>query len=313
MKKRGRTPIRPGTSFRERYRESAERYQSLVDHLPVGVYRTTASGKIIESNLALARMLGYDSRDEIMNVNVKSLYVKSGERIRHLARLESRVTEFAQFQLKRKNGTAIWGRDYCRAVRGQDGKIMHYDGILVDITGVKKAERSLKRALRKLEELSLEDELTRLHNRRGFFSLAGSHIELANRKNSFLFMLFLDLDHLKEINDTLGHGQGDAALVDLAGILKSTFRKSDIKARVGGDEFAVFPIGTTREGVDAALRRLVHNIAVFNNSGKRRYELSVSVGISVYDPRTPSSIDDLVMKADKAMYEQKARKRKGRA
>jgi GGDEF domain-containing protein len=75
----------------------------------------------------------------------------------------------------------------------------------------------------------------------------------------------------------------------------------------------VFPIGTTREGVDAALRRLVHNIGVFNNSGKRRYELSVSVGISVYDPRTPSSIDDLVMKADKAMYEQKARKKEGGA
>jgi diguanylate cyclase (GGDEF)-like protein/PAS domain S-box-containing protein len=296
-------------SFREKLRESEERYQALVDHLPVGVYRTTAGGRIIEANTALARMLGYRDRVELMNVNVKSLYVNTAERAGHLRRLEACLTEFAEFRLKRKDGPTIWGRDYCRAVRGPRGRIKYYDGILVDISDAKKSERSLRSALRRLQELSLEDELTGLYNRRGFFSLAGSHVELANRRKALMFMLFLDLDDLKEINDTLGHGQGDAALIDLAGLLNATFRKSDIKARVGGDEFAVFPVGSDHEGVRAAVRRLEENVAAFNGSGNREYTLSVSAGISVYDPQAACSLDELIKRADKAMYEQKTRKR----
>jgi diguanylate cyclase (GGDEF)-like protein/PAS domain S-box-containing protein len=296
-------------SFREKLRESEERYQALVDHLPVGVYRTTAGGRIVEANTALARMLGYRDRVELMNVNVKSLYVNSAERAGHLRRLEACLTEFAEFRLKRKDGPTIWGRDYCRAVRGPRGRIKYYDGILVDISDAKKSERSLRSALRRLRELSLEDELTGLYNRRGFFSLAGSHVELANRRKALMFMLFLDLDDLKEINDTLGHGQGDAALIDLAGLLNATFRKSDIKARIGGDEFAVFPVGSDHEGVRAAVRRLEENVAAFNGSGNREYTLSVSAGISVYDPQAACSLDELIKRADKAMYEQKTRKR----
>jgi diguanylate cyclase (GGDEF)-like protein/PAS domain S-box-containing protein len=296
-------------SFKKKYQESEERYQALVDHLPVGLYRTTSGGRIIEANPALAKMLGYEGRADLMDVNVKSLYVNARERERHLARLEACLTEFAEFRLKRKNGTTIWGRDYCRALRGPDGRIKYYDGILVDITEAKKAERKLKGALQKLESLSLEDELTGLYNRRGFFSLAGSHIELANRRKSLMFMLFMDLDDLKEINDTFGHGQGDAALIDLAGILVATFRKSDIKARIGGDEFAVFPVGSTREGVGAAISRMEANVAAFNGSGDRDYKLSVSTGISVFDPQAPCSLDELVRRADKVMYEKKSLKR----
>jgi diguanylate cyclase (GGDEF)-like protein/PAS domain S-box-containing protein len=296
-------------SFREKLRESEERYQALVGHLPVGVYRTTAGGRIIEANTALARMLGYRDRAELMNVNVKSLYVNASERAGHLRRLEACLTGFAEFRLKRKDGPTIWGRDYCRAVRGPGGRIKYYDGILVDISDAKKSERSLRSALRKLKDLSLEDELTGLYNRRGFFSLAGSHMELANRRKALMFLLFLDLDDLKEINDTLGHGQGDAALIDLAGLLNATFRKSDIKARIGGDEFAVFPVGSSHGGVRAAVRRLEENVAAFNGSGNREYKLSVSAGISVYDPQAACSLDELIKRADKAMYEQKARKR----
>ena len=300
---------RSTTSFKKKYQESAERYEALVDHLPVGVYRTTSGGRIIEANPALAKMLGYEGRADLMDVNVKSLYVNTREREKHLTRLEACLTEFAEFRLKRKNGTTIWGRDYCLAVCGRDGRIQYYDGILVDISDAKKSERNLKGALQKLEGLSLEDELTGLYNRRGFFSLAGSHIELANRRKGLTFMLFLDLDDLKEINDTFGHGQGDAALVDLAGILTSTFRKSDIKARIGGDEFAVFPVGSTREGVGAAISRMEANVEAFNGSGNRDYKLSVSMGISMYDPRSPCSLDELVRRADKVMYEKKALKR----
>ncbi|MBI2495958.1 MAG: diguanylate cyclase, partial [Candidatus Omnitrophica bacterium] len=86
-----------------------------------------------------------------------------------------------------------------------------------------------------LRSLSLVDELTHLYIRRGFLNLATQHLKLAQRTKRGLSLAFIDLDGLKQINDTLGHHEGDCALVETAEILKRTFRSSDIMARIGGD------------------------------------------------------------------------------
>ena len=292
----------------KRYLESEKRYQDLLDHLPVGVYRTTPDGKIIEANPALAKMLGYASHEDLKDVNVKDLYVRSKDRTEHLKKLDVEGTFFAEFELRRKDGLIIWGRDYPRAVIDSGGKIKYYDGILVDITEQKKAQEERNGALEKLETLSLQDDLTGLYNRRGFFTIASEHFKKADREKVKMFLLFMDLDNLKNINDTLGHHKGDQALVGIARILESTFRRSDVKGRMGGDEFAVFPVGASREGMEKAISRLKENIAAFNLSKENPFHLSVSMGISHYDPEHPSSIDELIVRADKLMYEEKRRK-----
>jgi diguanylate cyclase (GGDEF)-like protein/PAS domain S-box-containing protein len=303
----------------KRSQDSEDRRLALVEHLPVGVYRTTPDGRFIEANPALAHMLGYEVPEELRDLNVKDFYVRRGDRSQHMRKLERSITFFTEFQLRCRNGTVIWGRDYPRAVKGRDGEVEYFDGILVDITREKLAEEALKKALqereksnlerkkmiKKLESISLTDDLTGLLNRRGFFTFAQQYLQMASRKRTPLFLLFLDVDNLKRINDSYGHHMGDAALIRMAKILNKTFRLSDVKGRMGGDEFAVFPIGASLPSVEVSLDRLKKAIAAFNAGKRNPFKLSISLGIACYDHEYPSTIEELLVRADKLMYEQK--------
>ena len=157
--------------------------------------------------------------------------------------------------------------------------------------------------------LSLIDELTGLYNRRRFFVLTEQYLKLSVRTKKRLLLLFIDMDNLKWINDHHGHNEGDQALIDLANILKKTFRESDIIARIGGDEFVVLSESTDENG-EIVLTRLYENIKDHNAKRSRRYALSISVGTTQFDPKYPISIDELLSKADALMYAQKRKRRK---
>lgn len=157
--------------------------------------------------------------------------------------------------------------------------------------------------------MTITDELTGLYNRRGFFTLAEQQLKLADRLGKGIFMLYADVDDLKGINDTLGHHQGDMALVDTANILKTTYRQSDIVARIGGDEFVVAPIGTTGDEIEKLTSRLIENVQTHNAQENRAYKLSLSYGVAYYDPEGDCSIDELLSRAEKLMYEHKRLKR----
>ncbi len=139
-------------------------------------------------------------------------------------------------------------------------------------------------------------------------TLAEQQLKMQERTKDRLLLLFADLDHMKWINDNFGHETGDKALVDVASIFKDVFRKSDIIARIGGDEFAVLEIGASAKDFDIIKTRLQNRIDVFNASENRDYKISVSVGIAYNDPENPYSIDELMSRADKSMYEQKRSK-----
>lgn len=177
----------------------------------------------------------------------------------------------------------------------------------VKVLKEKIAER--KKIEEKLYAMSLTDELTGLHNRRGFFTLAEHRLKIAKREKCGLLLLYADLDNLKEINDTFGHEEGDRLLKNTADILKSTYRESDIIVRIGGDEFVVFPVGTTKDHVEIIISRLQKNIENFNAKRDQRNKLSLSVGISAYDPESVTTVDGLLAEADRLMYEHKIRKK----
>jgi len=123
--------------------------------------------------------------------------------------------------------------------------------------------------------------------------------------------VLIDLDRFKRISDTLGHTVGDKALVEFGQILTATFRKSDVVARTGGDEFCVL-LTEPDEGIQTALARLRQNVDDSNEAGRRSYRLAFSVGIAQSMPDEDDSIRELVEMADEAMYEQK-RLREGAA
>ena len=126
-----------------------------------------------------------------------------------------------------------------------------------------------------------------------------------------LSLLYLDLDNLKAINDELGHKAGDEALWDAAGIIKSSVRKSDIIARIGGDEFAVLLTDLSAPDTEeAVISHLHHNLNEHNSHSGQSYRLSLSIGTSRFDLHNPCSVDSLLTQADILMYREKQNKHK---
>jgi diguanylate cyclase (GGDEF)-like protein len=154
-----------------------------------------------------------------------------------------------------------------------------------------------------LRSLALVDELTALYNRRGFTNLATQHLKLAQRTKRSSLLLLLDVDKLKHINDTLGHPAGDRALVDVADILRGTFRTSDVIARIGGDEFAVIAIEAHKDSGEMLTARLQEKLKEHNARPNRSYQLSLSVGVACLDPESQKSFEDLMATADRSLYE----------
>lgn len=159
-----------------------------------------------------------------------------------------------------------------------------------------------------LRNLSLLDELTGLYNRRGFLSLADHHLKLAARTQRELVLLMADLDHMKQINDTFGHQEGDLALVKTAKVLRDTFRSSDIIARIGGDEFAVIAVEAHGDDAEMLKARLQEHLALCNTQGALRWRLSLSVGAVAFASHRGLSLERLMAQADAALYEEKRSK-----
>ena len=159
-----------------------------------------------------------------------------------------------------------------------------------------------------LVNLALIDDLTGLHNRRGFVALAGHYVKIANRSGTPFLIAFIDLDGLKQINDTFGHQEGNRALVEAASVLKDACRQSDILARLGGDEFAILVTDVVEDCTDVLHRRIQQKLDSCNRNPGRGYPLSFSVGMVRANTTEPADLDQLLHQADGLMYAQKQRK-----
>lgn len=153
--------------------------------------------------------------------------------------------------------------------------------------------------------LAIADELTGLSNRRGLAFLGRQVLAVCTRQKVPAVLVFADLDDLKPINDQHGHEVGDGAIIAVARALGATFRRADVLARVGGDEFAALLAGS--DTAEEPVRRLREEL--MDASLVQDLPLSVSVGCAVFDPAQPLDLDDLVAAADAAMYEDKLRRK----
>ena len=170
--------------------------------------------------------------------------------------------------------------------------------------------RLVQKRLSEMRALAMTDSLTGLYNRRAFFLLAEHHWQVALRRGTPLILFYMDLDRFKEINDTLGHREGDCALQTITEVLRECFRGTDIIARMGGDEFAVLceAKGESREIIG---QRLNAAVALANRQEGRRFQLSLSIGTLICDKSLGDfSMEELVGRADALMYHQKEESRK---
>ena len=285
-------------------RESQEKYRNILESIEEGYYEVDLAGNFTFFNLAVSRMLGY-SAEELRGMNNRHYMAEGIARKAFSAYNEVFRTgipkQHFEAELIRKNGDKLYAGTSISLMRNSLGQPVGFRGIILDITERKRMEEEII-------ALSITDHLTGLYNRRGFLTLAEQQMKVEERSKKEIALLFTDLDKMKVINDTLGHEKGDQALIEVASILREVFRKSDIIARVGGDEFAVFGIGTTQKDLDILKIRLQQRIDIHNAAENRDYSISLSVGTAFTDHEHPCSIGELMSKADTLMYEQKRRK-----
>ena len=188
------------------------------------------------------------------------------------------------------------------------GQVVQYDeqgaAYLMSGTSTDIAER--KRAEAQIWQQANYDVLTGLPNRNMFYDRLGIEIKKAQRKRSGFALFFIDLDKFKDVNDTLGHHQGDALLVQVAQRLLECVRQSDTVARLGGDEFTVIlaDLNTNNEGIDRVAELIIHTLEEAFYLGDEVAFVSASIGITVY-PADSAHIDTLICNADQAMYSAK--------
>ena len=183
-----------------------------------------------------------------------------------------------------------------------DGQLKGIIGIYVDITERKKLEEKLK----KLVHYNI---LTGCCSRGYGLALLEQQIRIANRKKNSILLLYLDVDKLKEINDTFGHKEGDKVLKKVVQLFKSTLREVDNTCRIGGDEFLLIFPDSSLDDASLIKERLSKNLEKLNQSLNKSYKISFSMGLSYYNPSDPLSIDELISIADENMYEEKKKKK----
>ena len=170
-------------------------------------------------------------------------------------------------------------------------------------------KKELKDAIQRLKDLSLRDELTGLYNRRGFFTISEQQLRYCMREKKPYAVYYIDLDGLKDINDKLGHDEGDNAIKSSADIIKLSFRDTDIIARLGGDEFAVFASNTNEKNAETIYDRFYKSISRANSENKHSFKISMSIGtcfssnLHTDDPAV--LLDEMLKTADNKMYENK--------
>ena len=279
--------------------------ESTAQTMTEGLVLTDAEGRFTFVNPAAARMLGYTPAEMIDRQVLSFVPREQHPAVRRADEKRSKgISDRYELDFIHRDGSA---RTFLVS-GGPRVQGAHFAGTLAVLTDI--SDR--KRMEEEIRSLSLHDELTGLYNRRGFMTFAGHVLKTARRMRKVLALIYLDVDNLKRINDTCGHKTGDRALVEIAFILRKSFRETDIIGRLGGDEFAVLAMEATSMDANALVQRLQDRLELFNarSSAEAGFELAASAGVSTSEPERPMPIEEMLSRADLLMYETK-RARKG--
>jgi two-component system, cell cycle response regulator len=283
---------------RNALRHSQSLYRALVDNPAYGIFRCNAEGETIAVNQALASMLGYESKEELLaarpSTELLSSFGKGSSLVGHST--EPKRIEPVEIEWKRKDGTTLKARLSGRGVYDDHGNFSGREIIAVDVS----EQRTLEDQLR---HQASSDSLTGLANHRRLFEILHAEICRSNRTGREFSLVLLDLDGLKQVNDQFGHLTGDRALCRLGQILRDCCRSIDTAARHGGDEFALVLPETGIAAATLVARRICELLA----SEAEEPALSVSVGIASH-PKDAETIGTLLYAADRDLYRMKGKR-----
>jgi diguanylate cyclase (GGDEF)-like protein/PAS domain S-box-containing protein len=263
-----------------------------------------ADGRLVRWNRACEELLGYrqaelEAPNALLDLVPAAERQKAEEAIRRLMAGKSPLV--AEFHWRTRDGELRLIEWSMTALTGRDGEITYTVGTGVDVTAARSWSEERVAAEARLRHMADHDALTGLFNRRRFEEELERHIAHGRRYGMTGALLMLDLDDFKRINDSHGHRAGDRVLTAVATVLRRRLRESDIVARFGGDEFAVLmPVGGAPEAEELAGLLAV---AVYRDVSTPAGPLSASVGIALLGES--STADELLSRADDAMYAEK--------
>jgi diguanylate cyclase (GGDEF)-like protein/PAS domain S-box-containing protein len=281
--------------------KSERKYRSLVDSTEDSIYLVDWDYKYVFMNRKHLMRLGLSEDNYIGQAYGDHHSAEENELFEGKIKRVFETGKSYQYEHKSKRD----GKFFLRTL----SPVMNNDGSMAAVTVLSKDITYLKTMEDELRELSLTDELTGLYNRRGFLTLADRQMRLAGRLEKQIYLLFADIDGMKEINDTYGHEEGDIVLQNMAELLRESYRETDLIARIGGDEFIVLVFEKSDNNPNSMLGRFQDKLDAFNMRGSKDYRLSVSIGIAQYDPEDPVPIDQLIRRADRTMYKKKSQRK----
>jgi diguanylate cyclase (GGDEF)-like protein/PAS domain S-box-containing protein len=293
-------------------RESEERFRAAFEHAPIGIAILDSLGRWLDTNGALAEMLGRSHEEMLAAPPFGLLHLSSADGDDELAELMEggRRSFTVERRLFGSDGGTVWVAISVSLVRDRDDRPLHLICQVEDISQRKAAEESMSK---RIAYLAYHDELTGLPNRATFREHLDLALARAARHGTAIAVLNLDLNRFKLVNDSLGHAAGDQLLREAGGRLAGAVRASDLVARVGGDEFVVLLAdlehGREREIAERVAGAIHNALAVpFTISGAEFY-IGTSIGIALYPSDTLGApqpdTEGLLRKADAAMYQAK--------
>jgi len=283
----------------ETIRKGEQRFRTMFEASPLGI--------------ALIDSISYEYRD--INARYQEIVGRSQQELRALRWLDvghpddvaqvkaqmallttQQISSFkAVSRLFRPDGSVAWIDVSITAIDTEAGSHPHHLCMIEDVTAKKQSEQLIW-------QQANFDTLTHLPNRRMFMDRLGHEMLKSQRDKTRLAVLFIDLDHFKEVNDTLGHQQGDVLLVDAARRISACVRKSDTVARLGGDEFTVALCELENaQDVERIAQDILRRLLQPFDLGQEQAFVSASIGITLY-PDDALDIDSLLKHADQAMY-----------
>lgn len=283
-------------------RDAEARYRAIFENAIEGIYQTTPAGQYLDFNPALARIYGYDSIHDL-KISISDIqcqiYVDPRKRAEYVAIMETRgqVQNF-EAQVYKKNGDIIWITENAREVRDQSGQLLFYEGTVEDISERKNYQQQI-------EYQATHDSLTGLLNRTMLADRLDQCMHYADRHQHLVAVVFLDLDHFKLINDSVGHQIGDGVLKIIAERLAKCSRESDSIVRLGGDEFVLILTCLQKiEDITQSMPRIFAAVSEPCKVDGYEFIVSCSIGVSLY-PADGRDVNTLLKHADSAMYKAK--------
>ncbi|MGZ8851559.1 MAG: diguanylate cyclase domain-containing protein, partial [Thermoanaerobaculia bacterium] len=238
-------------------RKTEEQYRLLFERNLAGVYIATVSGRILDCNEACARLFRYASKEEFLTQGgvISYMHGRDRQRLMRLLRETGALTN-EEVELRGRGGEPVWALSNARLIPSpDDATSATLEGILLDISDRKRAEEEMIYK-------AYHDSLTGLPNRALFLDRMSVALARAERTHQDAAVMFLDLDELKSINDTLGHTTGDELLKALARRLSGLLRPDDTIARVGGDEFTILlPDIHTEADAEIVAKKVLEGVA----------------------------------------------------